>query len=291
VGYSMFSAENAHLQDVAHFSRCADLNGLEIMNATWVKHSFSRHMHECFAVSLNYGGRGAFECRGELRDAVPGTCNLIAPGEFHTGHATSKAGWVYRNLYMESSLMGTLFESLDQHVPMPCKFNLPLVRDKVLAVRLKRVFASLEDTSSLLQNESLLLGIVARLITHHIGTARILREGGREHVAVRRVKDWLHSNTAKNVSIQALSRVVGLSPYYLIRAFHRQVGVPPHTYQTIVRVNQARTLLKSGASIVDVAHEVGFCDQSHLNRCFKKMLGVTPGEYAGRSVRSNLCKS
>ena len=87
--------------DFAQYCRCFGLDGLEVVSARWVKHSFAPHIHDFYAVSLNYGGRGAFDCRRELRDAAPGTCNLIAPGELHTGHATSGDGWIYRNLYIE----------------------------------------------------------------------------------------------------------------------------------------------------------------------------------------------
>lgn len=100
-------------QEFARYSHGFSLDGLEVMSARWVTHSFAPHMHDFYAVSLNYGGRGAFACRGELRDAAPGTCNLIAPGEFHTGYATSRQGWMRRNLYTEVPLMTTLLENLE----------------------------------------------------------------------------------------------------------------------------------------------------------------------------------
>lgn len=71
-------------------------------------HSFAPHMHDFYAVSLNYGGGGAFDCRGEIRYAMPGTSSLIAPGEMHTGHATCGEGWIYRNLYIDTRLMEML---------------------------------------------------------------------------------------------------------------------------------------------------------------------------------------
>jgi AraC-like DNA-binding protein len=258
------------------------LNGLEVLSAQWVEHSFAPHMHDFYAVSLNDGGRGAFDCRNELHDAVPGTCNLIAPGELHTGHATSGDGWIYRNLHIETPLMTTLLLGLDWQGPFDIRFKLPLVRDTILAARLAHVFSSLTESSSLLQNESLLLSVVARLITDHLVPGYTLHDAGREHAAVLRVKDWLHANSEQNVSIHSLADLAGLSPYYLVRAFHRQVGIPPHKYQTIVRVHRARKLLTSGAPISEVAYHAGFCDQSHLNRCFKRTLGVTPGKYALR---------
>jgi AraC-like DNA-binding protein len=271
--------------DFAQYSRCFGLDGLEVLSARWVEHSFAPHMHEFYAVSLNYGGRGAFDCRSELRDATPGTCNLIAPGEFHTGHATAGDGWIYRNLNIETHLMTTLLRSLDWQGPLDVQFKFPLVWDTALATRLARVFATLTESSSLLQNESLLLSVVARLITHHLVPGHPLRDAGREPAAVRRVKDWLDANSEQNVSIHSLAGLASLSPYYLVRAFHRRVGIPPHKYQTIVRINRARKLLTSGAAISEVAYRTGFCDQSHLNRCFKKTLGVTPGKYQSRSGR------
>ncbi|HEX6535050.1 MAG TPA: AraC family transcriptional regulator [Gemmatimonadaceae bacterium] len=250
------------------------------MSARWVEHSFAPHMHDFYAVSLNYGGRGAFACRGESRDAAPGTCNLIAPGELHTGRATSEDGWSYRNLYIETPLMATLLQSLDWRRPSDVAFKYPLVRDTILATRLARVFASLMEPSSLLENESLLLSAVARLVTDHLVRGHALPDVGRENAAVARVKDWIDANSEQNVSILALAGLAGLSPYHLVRAFHRKVGIPPHKYQMVVRVNRARKLLASGAAISEAAFRTGFCDQSHLNRCFKRMLGVTPGRYA-----------
>jgi len=276
----MLSFPEMRIGDLAQYSRFFGLDGLEVMSARWVKHSFAPHMHDFYAVSLNYGGRGAFDCRRELRDAAPGTCNLIAPGELHTGHATSGEGWTYRNLYVEPTLMTILLRSLDWQGPLDVRFKLPLVRDTVLATRLAHVFASLAESNSLLQNESLLLSVVARLARDHLVPGHSLRDARREHAAVRRVRDWLDVHSEQNVSVHSLADIAGLSPYYLVRVFHRHVGIPPHKYQTMVRIHQARKLLRSGAVISEVAYLTGFCDQSHLNRCFKTTLGVTPGKYA-----------
>jgi AraC-like DNA-binding protein len=270
------------IAEFAQYSRCVGLDGLELMSARWVERSFAPHMHDFYAVSLNYRGRGAFRCRGELHDAAPGTCNLIAPGELHTGHATSEDGWSYRNLYIQTSLMTRILESLDWQGPLEVEFKVPLVRDDVLSARLARVFASLAESNSLLQNESLLLSATSRLMTNHLVAGRGSSDVVREHAAVSRVKDWLDAHSEENVSIHSLAAFARLSPYYLVRAFHKQVGIPPHKYQTIARVHRARKLLASGEAIANVAYRTGFCDQSHLNRCFKKILGVTPGEYAPR---------
>ncbi len=280
------SASDPKTRDFAHYDRCPRLDGLEVMSARWVEHSFAPHMHDFYAVSLNYRGRGAFDCRREVHDATPGTCNLIAPGELHTGRATCGDGWSYRNLHIETALMVRLLHSVEWRGASDVSFKAPLVQDTVLAARLARVFATMTESGSLLENESLLLSVVARLVTDHLVHGHALKAAGRELAAVTRVKAWLEANSEQNVSIRSLADLAGLSPYYLVRAFHRQVGVPPHRYQTIVRVNRARTLLRSGAALSDVTYRTGFYDQSHLTRCFKSTLGLTPGRYAA-CVRSN----
>jgi AraC-like DNA-binding protein len=74
-----------------------------------------------------------------------------------------------------------------------------------------------------------------------------------------------------------------MSPFYLLRVFHNAVGVPPHEYQTQVRIAQARKLIRKGMSISQVALTTGFFDQSHLYRNFKRIVGVTPGQYLSQS--------
>ena len=275
--------------DFAQYSRISGIAGLEVMSARWVEHSFAPHMYDFYAVSLNYGGRGAFHCRHRLRDAAPGTCNLIAPGELHTGHATCGEGWIYRNLYIDTPRMTALLQGLDWQGPLEVRFNLPLASDGVLAERLAYAFESLNESNSVLQNESLVLSVVARLATNHFAPGQSLRGLGREHAAVRRIREWLDAHPEQNVSVHSLADIAGLSAYHLVRVFHKYVGMPPHQYQKNVRVLKARKLLASGAAISEVAYRTGFCDQSHLNRCFKTTLGVTPGKYVTRGSEQPAC--
>jgi AraC-like DNA-binding protein len=266
-------------RDFVRYNRSLGVDGLEVMNARWVEHSFKPHMHDFYAISLNDRGRGAFDCQRERHDATPGTCNLVAPGELHTGHAISGASWSYRNLHIELPLMKRLLQDIEQRERTDMRFKCSLVRDTVLSARLARVFASLSESSSLLEIGSLLLSVVARLSTTHFTRRHALDPTGREQAAITRTQEWLDAHSEQNVSIRSLADAVGLSPYYLVRAFHRQVGAPPHRYQTLVRVNRARKLMTSGATLAEAAFQAGFYDQSHLTRCFKRTFGVTPGGY------------
>jgi AraC-like DNA-binding protein len=94
-----------------------------------------------------------------------------------------------------------------------------------------------------------------------------------------RIRDVLHDRLTEDVSLDDLARQVGLSRTYVVHAFRRVFQLPPYEYLMHVRVAKARDLLAAGGRPVDVAHACGFCDQSHLNRWFRAVVGVTPGKY------------
>ena len=82
-----------------------------------------------------------------------------------------------------------------------------------------------------------------------------------------------------NMSLDDLAMITGLSRFHLLRVFRAATGLPPHTYFNHMRLRRAKRLLFDGASIADAAAATGFADQSHLNRHFKAMWGVSPGAF------------
>jgi AraC-like DNA-binding protein len=93
-------------------------------------------------------------------------------------------------------------------------------------------------------------------------------------------RDYLRAHLGEPVTIAALADMMGLAESHLIRAFHREFGLPPHAYQTRLRLAAACELLASGLSVSTVAFECGFADQSHLSRNFKAVYGLTPAAWA-----------
>lgn len=96
---------------------------------------------------------------------------------------------------------------------------------------------------------------------------------------VQRLRAILRERLAEPVRLDDLTEEVGLSKFHLVRLFTREVGVPPHAFQMHLRISRARTLLAAGVSAADVAVACGFADQSHFTRCFKRIVGYTPGTF------------
>jgi AraC family transcriptional regulator len=109
--------------------------------------------------------------------------------------------------------------------------------------------------------------------------------GSRNGTHPRAVSDaleFIHSNYARELSLTDIAAAAHLSPFHLARLFKQCLGVSPHQYVIQVRVNSARWLLSAGSgerSLAEVASAVGFADQSHLTRHFKRVTGVTPRQF------------
>lgn len=99
------------------------------------------------------------------------------------------------------------------------------------------------------------------------------------------IRGYLEAHLADRVTLADLARETGLTAYAVHRGFRRDTGIPPYRYLTQLRVRRAGDLLHAGHSPVMVAQAVGFADQSHLNRHFRRLVGVTPGTFTRRQER------
>lgn len=98
--------------------------------------------------------------------------------------------------------------------------------------------------------------------------------------ALTRVTDHVKRHLAEPLSLRTLAELAGLSPWRFSIVFRQHMGVPPHRYISLCRIEHARELLQQGVSAATVADACGFYDQSHFTRHFKHHCGMTPGQYA-----------
>ena len=101
----------------------------------------------------------------------------------------------------------------------------------------------------------------------------------RRSPPVERAIAYFNRHYADCVHLDHLAATVGLSKYHLVRQFSSILGVTPHRYQLLLRVAHAKRMLRRGDGISQVGFCVGFSDQSHFSRCFRLIVGTTPGCY------------
>jgi len=102
-------------------------------------------------------------------------------------------------------------------------------------------------------------------------------QGGLPLQKLKQVIDYIHDHLAQEISLDAIASYIGISCYYFCRLFKQSTGLSLHQYVIQQRVERAKQLLLQGEmSIADIALACGFSHQSHLNRHFKRLTGVTP---------------
>ena len=262
------------------FWRDPVLHDLEMLRATYVTYAFSRHAHEGFGIAILESGAMEFDYRGSTHTAPAGSIVVTQPDEMHTGQAAAESGWTYRTLLPATDWLQQAVEELTEKPSAVPYFASPVIHDTRLNHLLIDLHRTLENSPSALERESRFLWGLAQLIQGYASDRPTVQSIGKEHRAVQKIQDYLQSQYTENISLNELAALVDLKPLRLLRTFRKHIGLPPHAYLNHVRIQQAKQLLLSGWSITDAAAETGFTDQSHLHRHFKKVIGVTPGQYA-----------
>lgn len=257
------------------FVRPADLPGVEILTAhgslqPW--HVFNERHSLCACRTAAAGWR----YRSGTYFVNDRSTMLLEPGEFHrntTVHRRSDfkvlflASDVFMNATKEMGLSGT------PH------FRCAQSEDRRLYDAVYRFSAAVDQGATLLERQSWLCLCIRLLLTNAERQPKVLRTANAAP-AIRRATAYLQENFARQVSLDELSAVAALSRFHLVRSFNRTIGIPPHAYQTHVRIERARALLQAGMPPSMTAATVGFADQSHFTRHFKHVMRVTPARYA-----------
>ena len=269
-------------QEIVSFWRDPLLGDLELLHAKYITHSFCRHAHNEFAIGVIYDGAQALTYRQCDRLLMPaGSIAAINPGEVHTGYASDPAkGWTYRMLYPAPELLQHIAYEVTGRNTLPF-FPHPVIFDDALARQIYRTHCILESAQTpAIEQETHLLSALSQLILRHADSRPQPQPTQPADLEVQRICDYLRANYEDNISLTELSNLTGLSKFYVCRVFKNAIGLPPHAYLNLIRIHQAKQLLKQGSAIAQVALDVGFFDQTHLTKRFKAVLGVTPKQYA-----------
>ena len=230
----------------------------------WWSDELYAHLKETYCIVRVESGRSEWWGGGALRRSGPGSVQIKHPGDVH--REISRDGPV----------------SL-QIVSLPA----PMVEGAIGAAGVHGQLAPGDARGAAFQRlhdavragaDRLALEVA---VSEAIDALASAGEGRCAHTRpVRRALELLRARLADPVTLDELAAHAGLDKFHLCRAFRAHIGLAPHAYLTHLRIARARHLLAAGVRAGDVAAEVGFYDQSQLNRHFKRIVGTTPGQFA-----------
>ncbi len=139
--------------------------------------------------------------------------------------------------------------------------------------------------------DSLKTALTIHLLRHYCATQPKLSSyvRGLSYTKLSQVKAYIDEYMDRNLTLVELGAIAQLSPYHFARLFQQSTGTTPHQYVLQCRIKRAQHLLRhSSLNLAEIAIRVGFCDQSHLTRCFKRFVGVTAAVLTYLKSKSNV---
>ena len=272
-------------EEVAHYWRHPGLPGVDLLRARYVTHRYARHAHEGYTIGLIESGVEEFDVPGAVERAGAGAIVIVNPEVVHTGQPGAPEGWAYRVTYPAVDVVADIAAELG--APRGTPYFPSSVVDDPVAARLVRTAHLAAERADALAASTHLRAAIAGLLRRHAAQAPPRDPGPAGPRVVAVARDLLHDRLLDPPSLAELAAAVGARPFSLLRAFRTATGLPPHAYLNQVRVRRAGVMLAAGVRPADVAVRVGFADQAHLTRHFKRVVGVPPGAYA-QGLRRNV---
>lgn len=245
--------------------------GVEVLEARHLRLTFDRHFHDTYAFGIVLAGVERCRIGAHVNFFEPGVVPLFNPGDVHDGGPATADGWSYRMVYLEHGVVAGLLEDLGGGQPA---FPADSRRDEPARRRVRAVFDAIDCGSLLGVQESLHLALET------LFDVRVPeRAGTRLAPRLERVRERVEAECCGRLRLRDLCAEAERSPSALLRSFASAFGLSPHRYQQSCRMAIARRLIAAGMPLAAVAAECGYADQSHLNRWFLRVHGVTPGRF------------
>jgi len=259
--------------------------GIELIRARFGGHAYDPHAHDEYLIGVTEAGVQGFNCRGIAHRSTPGTAILMEPGERHDGHAAADPGFTYRMLYLPPGwLRRRLSELIEAPATWP-EFRRTLSDVPGLGAAVLAAHSELRDKGPRILREAALDRLVLSIRTDLVRRPA-LPAAARAPRAAARARAALEARMAEDIGIDDLAAETGMSRFRLSRAFKAAYGLAPHAYLIELRLRAARRLLAQGSPPAAVASAVGFADQSHMGRWFRRAFRLTPAAY--RDLCTNL---
>lgn len=243
--------------------------------------AFPRHTHDQYGLGLMDAGAHASTSDRRQVQAGPGDLMFVNPGEVHDGRPIGGHCRTWRILYFEPALVAELRSDIAERDTPPLFFPDAAFSDTQLRGMFDVTFRAAicaPGTYAAIACETLLLRLVDRLSAR---AGERIRSPGSEAASLTRAVELIESDPGSpELTLRRLAGEVQLSRFQLVRAFARTFCLTPHAYVLQRRLGLARRLIRSGIPLAESAVRTGFCDQSHLTRCFVRQFGVTPARYA-----------
>jgi AraC-like DNA-binding protein len=254
------------------------LAGVQLLLAHYDAYRYDRHVHDTYSFGMTLQGVQSFRCRGANHANTPGRMIAFNPEEAHDGHPGDGKGFAYSMLWVEPLVLADYAGSATW-----AHFQQATFHDASLAKAFGELSCILSkgDLNESLFAQERLGHFLSTLVTRHgrLQTDQARAKAKPQDAVVCSMRDYLHSQLARDIKVQELADLAGVSRVHATRLFTSAYGLAPHEYLNSARVNYAKTMIRQGASLTQATLDSGFSDQAHMSKRFKRIMGMSPSHY------------
>lgn len=249
---------------------------IEAYHFQGIMQKFPNHFHEYYVIGFIENGSRYLSCKNKEYTIKQGDLLLFNPGDNHTCEQIDGKTLDYCCINIQPDIMSKAVFEITGKDELPY-FTAPVVFHSELVSLLRELHLVIMQEEKDFRKEEVFFLLLEQLMEEH--TDEMPSPNLEQSMEARAVCEFLEKNYMKNITLNELSNLTGLSKYYLLRSFTKQKGISPYRYLETIRIDKAKKLLEQGVLPIDAALQTGFNDQSHFSNFFKKLIGLTPKQY------------
>lgn len=269
------------MSDKVEYFRLSDSHDLMLSQGTYSEYRFKPHYHIDFHIGLVVSGIQQQKFNRNKVLLAPGRISVMPPGEVHDGITYRDSPYQLNTFRISPKLIHSCFSDIFEQDKFP-GLGGAMVENQHLAQHLVYLFNQFKHQKEMtsLPLEEQWLKVLPPLLENLTQRKSTEIKGALSDKHLGWVIEYCNENISDKITLDQLSALSELNRYQFLRRFEKSVGTTPHKWLTQLRLERACQLMRySDRSIVDIATEVGFFDQSHFNRAFKALYGVAPSMY------------
>ncbi|MFT0693467.1 AraC family transcriptional regulator [Acinetobacter bereziniae] len=245
---------------------------------------YKSHSHPTFSIGAVDCGISRFSSYFAQDQQIQAGSLVIIPAEIeHSCNPLENEVWSYQMMHLYAHWVVQLFSELVEDIEQLYPQHVPVLKPQIIHhsdayqsfTQLNEVL--FDSSSSISFKQQKLVEVLSEILLSHFELDLLKQSDYFQKYLSRMIA--LIERSQHILSLDELSQAVGISRYAIIRLFKNNFGLTPHAYQLNQKINTARHLLKSGQTIVQTAHALGFNDQSHFHHVFKSHTGITPKQF------------
>ena len=258
--------------------RSTTLPFVEVKTGAGLTYPVRRHSHNTLSFGFVEKGSSKIICRPLEFNMSGDQVIMIPPDTIHLCQPEEPAKFTFRILYLDPEWIKATF-GIETHAVSPATATLS-GEDKRQKKLFFDAFETLRDRpGDRMRAETKTIFFLEHLLFRTFRLDTLGDTSPPDKRGMEKVKNFLDREFTRDIQLDDLETLTGMSRFSILRQFKKHWQLPPHAYVINKRILLAKQMLRKGSRVADTAVACGFFDQSHFVKTFKNFVGVNPVDY------------